>query len=102
MDSQDVRARIAELSLPETKFQSVELVPAGPYSAAPPGAPTPLIWQLPEHWRVRLIVAPQITIEAWLPADNWNERFQGVGGGGLAGVISYAALAMALQAGYAS
>jgi feruloyl esterase len=58
--------------------------------------------QLQEHSRVKLVVEPQINIEIWLPSDHWNGRFQGVGGGGLAGIISYAALATSLHNGYAT
>ena len=41
-------------------------------------------------------------MEAWLPVENWNGKFQAVGNGGWAGVISYAAMASALQEGYAT
>jgi feruloyl esterase len=37
-----------------------------------------------------------------LPAENWNGKFQAVGNGGWAGTISYAAMATALQEGYAT
>jgi Tannase and feruloyl esterase len=51
-----------------------------------------------------------INIEIWLPETNWNERYEGVGGGGFAGTISAAAsvestpsgLVNALNAGYAT
>ena len=43
-----------------------------------------------------------ITIEVWLPAAGWNGKFQAVGNGGWAGVISYAAMADALRRGYAT
>ena len=56
---------------------------------------------LPEHCRVRLVIEPQINVEVWLPTHGWNGRFNGVGGGGLAGVISYAALARATEGGFA-
>jgi feruloyl esterase len=51
---------------------------------------------------VQLTVTPQIHIEVWMPASGWNGKFEGVGGGGYAGVISYPALATALRAGYAT
>lgn len=51
--------------------------------------------------RVAGVVSPAIRFEVWLPGD-WNGRFQAVGGGGLAGVISYGAMAEALADGYAS
>jgi feruloyl esterase len=42
-------------------------------------------------------------MEVWLPAGAaWNGKFLAVGGGGWAGVISYGALAAALQEGYAT
>ena len=41
-------------------------------------------------------------MEVWLPASGWNGKFQAVGNGGWAGVISYAAMADAVRAGYAS
>jgi feruloyl esterase len=48
-------------------------------------------------------VTPAIKFEVWLPeGSGWNGRFQAVGGGGLAGVISYSALAEAVNGGYAS
>jgi len=43
-----------------------------------------------------------IKMEVWMPADNWNGKFQFVGGGGWAGIISYPAMAAALQEGYAT
>jgi feruloyl esterase len=43
-----------------------------------------------------------IAIEVWMPADNWNGKFEAVGNGGWAGVISYPAMASALQEGYAT
>jgi len=40
-------------------------------------------------------------MEVWMP-ETWNGKFQFVGGGGWAGVISYSAMATALQEGYAT
>jgi feruloyl esterase len=67
----------------------------------PPQATAPLTG-LPSFCRVSALVAPAINIEVWLPLDAWNGRFQGVGGGGFAGVISWGALASALLEGYAA
>jgi feruloyl esterase len=61
---------------------------------------------LPEHCRVQAVLRPSadshIEMEVWLPAANWNGKFQAVGNGGWAGSISYAAMATALQEGYAT
>ncbi len=71
--------------------------------AAPP-APVPVM--LPARCRINATLKPspdsEIEIEVWLPADNWNGKFEMVGNGGWAGVISYAAMATALQEGYAT
>jgi feruloyl esterase len=96
------RSELVSLSLPQTAVQSVETVPAGPFEVVPPGGVDPVVVQLPEHCRVQLVVEPRVGVEIWLPTEGWNGRFQGVGGGGLAGVISYAALATSVQNGYAS
>jgi feruloyl esterase len=42
-----------------------------------------------------------IDIEVWLP-ENWKGKYEAVGGGGWAGVISYPAMAAALEEGYAT
>ena len=61
---------------------------------------------LPEFCRVAVTLAPSsdsdIKVEVWLPAAGWNGKFQAVGNGGWAGTISYAAMADALRAGYAT
>lgn len=61
---------------------------------------------LPAHCRVAAVLRPSpdshIEIEVWMPAENWNGKFQAVGNGGWAGTISYAAMATALQEGYAT
>jgi feruloyl esterase len=102
MDLSESCARIRALSLPDARVEAVEVVAAGPYTATPPGTSAPLVVDLPQHCRVTLLVTPRITMEVWLPTQGWNGRFQGVGGGGLAGVISYWALASALVDGFAA
>jgi feruloyl esterase len=61
---------------------------------------------LPEFCRVAATLTPSsdsdIKVELWLPSKGWNGKFQAVGNGGWAGVISYAAMADALRAGYAT
>jgi feruloyl esterase len=57
--------------------------------------------EVPAMCRVAGTITPQVQFEVWLP-ENWNGRLQSVGGGGLAGIISYPAMAQAVQDGYAS
>lgn len=102
---------IASLKLPKTTITSATDVPAGQFSIPPgPGADMqgpPLSEpgasaKLPAFCRVRITIAPAIELEVWLPASNWNGNFEGVGNGGKAGSISYAAMATALNEGYAT
>ena len=120
------------LTLPNTTITAAELVPAGPFVApapqGPPGGPVAPGAQagrggagrggggaaapaaqgprLPAHCRVAAVLKPSsdshIEMEVWLPAENWNGKFQAVGNGGWAGTISYAAMATAVQEGYAT
>jgi feruloyl esterase len=89
------------LALPDTTILSAALVPAGPF--VPPTAPaTAKPLQVPAACRVVGRVSPAINFEVWMPASGWNGKFQAVGGGGFAGVISYGAIATALNRGYAT
>jgi feruloyl esterase len=64
-----------------------------------PGAPL----EVPPVCRVAGTITPAIRFEVWLPVgDDYNGRLQAVGGGGLAGNISYPAMATAVRAGFAS
>ncbi len=101
---------LATLALKDATVTSAQLVPAGQFSA--PGerpnagrGPNPYT-ALGEFCRVAATLRPSrdsdIKVEVWLPARNWNGKFQAVGNGGWAGVISYSAMAEALGAGYAS
>lgn len=56
--------------------------------------------------RARGVIKPStdshINIEVWLPpARTWNGKYQGMGNGGFAGTLSYAAMSRALESGYA-
>src|SRR4030095_3249907 len=96
---------LTSLKLPDTTIAAATLVQEGPFAPpAPPvpgaraGAPLPV----PSFCRVQLTIAPQIRVEVWMPATGWNGKFEGVGGGGYAGIISYPAMANAVRAGYAT
>ena len=103
--------RLKSLSLPNTTITAAESVAAGPFRA--PGQAEGTSVMLPAHCRVAAVLAPSsdshIEMEVWLPAD-WNGKFEAVGNGGWAGVISimYRASAVerslvaALREGYAT
>jgi Tannase and feruloyl esterase len=90
--SADNCSNLSTLSLPEVT--SIAATPEAAGSFTPPGLTAPVAVAF---CRVQITVSPAINIEVWLPAAaNWNHRYQGEGGGGYAGVISYSALAMAV------
>jgi feruloyl esterase len=84
--------------LPETAIESATDV-AGP-SFTPPGSAT--LENLPAFCRLVAITKPAVRFEVWLPMSTWNGKFQGVGNGGTAGIISYGALATGIRRGYAT
>jgi feruloyl esterase len=114
-------ANLKALTIANTTITLAESVTAGtftpPAAPAPQGAPAPAAGggqrgaaapaalAVPAFCRVAATLRPssdsQIDMEVWLP-ENWNGKFQFVGGGGWAGVISYPALATALNEGYAT
>jgi feruloyl esterase len=98
-------ADLANVKLPDTRITAAERVAAGKFTVPGPtqgpGAAPPL--DVPALCRVTGVIAPAIKFEVWLPEGSaWNGRFQMVGGGGLAGIISYPAMAEAVRRGYAS
>ena len=101
---------LAALALKDAVITMAQLVPAGQFSAPGPrqtaGRGANPYTDLAEFCRVAATLKPtsdsDIKVEVWLPAKGWNGKFQAVGNGGGAGVISYSAMADALRAGYAS
>jgi feruloyl esterase len=102
---------LASVELPGTTITLAQAVAAGDFM--PPGrtlggtpAPAVAFKDLPAFCRIAATLKPtsdsDIKIEVWLPASGWNGKFQAVGNGGWAGVISYGAMAEALHDGYAT
>ena len=84
--------------LADTTISSAQIVEANSFRQ--PGRDSNLI--APAFCRVVGVTDPAINFEVWLPLNNWNGKYNGVGNGGMAGVISYSALANALTRGYAA
>src|SRR6266699_2752923 len=101
---------LASSALADTTITSARAVAAGAFTlpARPAGKDdaSQAFKDLPAFCRVEATLKPssdsEIKVEVWLPASDWNGKFQSVGNGGWAGVISYAALGEAVRAGYAS
>jgi hypothetical protein len=95
---------LAELRLPNTTITTAQSVAAGAFTP-PTGSAAPYK-DLPAFCRMAGVIKPtsdsEIKFEVWLPAANWNGKFQGIGNGGFAGSISYNELGSALARGYAT
>ena len=95
---------LRSLALPHARVDSAETAGRGP--GAGRGPATNMYGDVPAFCRVRATLTPStdsdIKAEVWLPASNWNGKYEAVGGGGWAGAISYAAMAAAVRAGYAT
>ena len=90
-------AALSSMKLADT-IVTAEEVTGG--SLAPKGERP--ITGLPPFCRVALTTKPAVKYEVWLPLENWNGKFEGVGNGANAGSIQYGAMATALKRGYAS
>jgi feruloyl esterase len=68
---------------------AAEALPAGVFQA--PGTPPPPVAMLPARCRVVAVLTPSadshIEMELWLPAENWNGKFEAIGNGGWGGKI---------------
>ena len=90
---------LAALALPNTTITSAQWVAPGPFTPPAPVADAALVANvpasqpiaLPAHCRVAAVTRPSsdshIEIEVWLPAADWNGKFQAVGNGGWAGSL---------------
>src|SRR5437762_1115512 len=116
-------ASLKSISIPNTTITMAEMTAAGIFTPPPapaggPAAPAPAAGDggqrgaqppapltVPAFCRVAATLKPssdsEIDMEVWMP-ENWNGKFQFVGGGGWAGVISYPALVTAVNEGYAT
>jgi feruloyl esterase len=109
---------LTSLKLADATITSAVVVPEGPPPArgagpggargGPPPANVAPPANIPAHCRVQLTLKPTsdsvINMEMWLPVQNWNGKFMGVGNGGFAGSIQGRTSEMpdALRRGYAT
>jgi feruloyl esterase len=96
---------LVDLRLADITIVSATTVAAGPFTPPAPAAARTLL--VPAFCRVAAVATPtadsHINFEVWIPeGGSWNRKFQGVGTGGFAGSISYAALADGVRRGYAT
>ena len=89
---------LTNITLPDTTLSSAEVVEANGFT--PPRTNNTM--GTPAFCRIVGVTSPAVNFEVWLPLDNWNGKYNGVGNGGMAGVISYAAMGGALNRGYAT
>ena len=99
---------LAKLNLPNVIITTARAEAAGQFAG--PRHPftgadlTPFYKTLPAFCRVVAKAHPSsdsdITIEVWMPLDNWNGKLQGLANGGFAGAINYLELGASLQHGY--
>lgn len=89
----------------DTSIVAAKSTPAGAFTP-PSGRGGRALEDLPAFCRVEGLIKPAassaIRFEVWLPESGWNGRLQVVGNGGLAGTISYPAMATALRNGFAT
>src|ERR1700733_14946335 len=109
---------LTKLALPNTTITAAQTVAAGAFALRAAttqaaaaarvgrGGAAQIFSTLPAFCRVAATLKPSgdsdIKIEVWLPVSGWNGKFQAIGNGGWAGVISYPALAAGLAGGYAT
>lgn len=96
--------KLADVALTKATVTSATSVAAGSYKPpTAPGLPAPSE-PLPAFCRVAGVAKPtsdsDIRFEVWLPASDWNGKYQQVGNGGFAGTIPFSAMAAALLRGY--
>jgi tannase/feruloyl esterase len=99
--------QLASAALPNATITRAESIDGGAF--VPPGASAAArqaAAALPAFCRIAATLKPapesDIKMEVWMPASNWNGKFQAVGNGAFTGSIAYPAMMTALRRGYAT
>ncbi len=96
---------LMSLKLPSTTITRAELVAGSPADVKTPTGPE-RARSTPESCRVAATLRPssdsEINMEIWMPASDWNGRYQAVGNGAFNGTINRNAMTTALARGYAT
>ena len=96
-------ASLSALALPNGTITSAQALDAGSYVPPDVENPPPRPGNHPAFCRVIATLAPtrdsDIKIEVWLPAKDWNGKYQAVGNGAFNGSIPYPAMMNALRRG---
>jgi feruloyl esterase len=104
-DLEQACSAVATLALPRARIVRAEAIHvSGEYSV--PGTERGIGLTAPvkvhrSFCRIAGIVDPAINFETWMPLENWNGRFQGLGLGAFYGKLPYAPMAQSLDRGYA-
>ena len=102
-------SQLIDLKLPYTTVTSAQIVRAGGFTLPPDSSPPSSDFftafsSLRAFCRVEGVIQPtsdsHIEFEVWLPASDWNGKYEGAGNGGFGGSINYYRLAEAVNAGY--
>ena len=107
---EDACDKLISLAIPKTSITFAKEVEAGKFagpSAAFSGQDLTAFYKtVPAFCRVQAEAKPtsdsDIRIEVWMPLSGWNEKLQGIGNGGFAGLIDYQQLGVAVSKGYAA
>lgn len=89
---------VSNLAMADTAVSLTEIVEQNSFTA--PGSDR--VINTPPFCRIVARTDPAVNFEVWLPLSGWNGKYQSVGNGGMAGTISYGAMANALRRGYAT
>jgi len=98
--------QLTSLVAPSLTVTSAVSVPAGQFTPPPDLMGKIGPFEVPAFCRVAGVLKPtadsQIKFELWLPATSWNGKFQDLGNGGFAGLITYRSMIEPLKRGYAT